>query len=766
LRDYGTATWEGGDKNCDHQVESNVKEYEGDWKRPSREEFGNIGVLLKCQVCEKEFKGRMGNKFCSTKCLNTLSNEEREKSQSERVDHCKKCGAVRKDDQIGLEETPEEYVEKMVDVFREVKRVLRSDGTVWLNLGDSYAGNNSRASNGGRAGYGTKREGVFNNLLGNLKPKDLCMIPARVAIALQADGWYLRQDIIWCLSGGTYIYVKTQKGEMPMMIRDLSRLDLKTVQLWNGEKWIKMLGISKSKRKGNEIEILLRSGERISCTPNHKFPTNRGLVEVKNISVGDELKKVTLKTEGKTPKYLTNDMVWFIGLYLAEGSKSGSALQIAGHSKETIRWDRINRLVDDYGGSATKTISGNKMDIRVYGQIIHTIIKQHISGRTAKDKGLNNICWQYDNSFLNNLLMGYLDGDGHWDKKNNRWRIGFTRNYNLERDMRVLSARLGFRLKLSLSVSKIGEEKYPSFRGEIRFNTSNHFNNKNMSEVVEIRKARARYFYDIGVESNDNLYMLASGILTHNSKPNPMPESVTDRCTKSHEYIFLLTKSPKYFYDSDAVREPCETKENRPAGTDPKYGDVEQKPYAVIEPEFRKDVIEYRNMPNHNEIREYLSNSRKSRNITINEIEQHFGNQAGHHWFEKDGSYPSVEDWKELKKLLGFDDKYDKQMTEVFEKSGLKQNNPNGRNKRSVWTINTKPYKDAHFAVFPPKIPELCIKAGSKEGDTVLDPFFGSGTTGWVAQRLGRKWIGIELNADYIKIAEKRFAQKELFEAK
>jgi len=86
-----------------------------------------------------------------------------------------------------------------------------------------------------------------------------------------------------------------------------------------------------------------------------------------------------------------------------------------------------------------------------------------------------------------------------------------------------------------------------------------------------------------------------------------------------------------------------------------------------------------------------------------------------------------------------------------------------GANKRSVWTINTKPYKDAHFAVFPPKIPELCIKAGSKEGDTVLDPFFGSGTTGWVAQRLGRKWIGIELNADYIKIAEKRFAQKELF---
>jgi DNA modification methylase len=84
-------------------------------------------------------------------------------------------------------------------------------------------------------------------------------------------------------------------------------------------------------------------------------------------------------------------------------------------------------------------------------------------------------------------------------------------------------------------------------------------------------------------------------------------------------------------------------------------------------------------------------------------------------------------------------------------------------NKRSVWRINAQPYKEAHFAVFPPKIPELCIKAGSKEDDIILDPFFGSGTTGWVAQRLGRKWIGIELNPRYIKIAKKRFVQQELF---
>ena len=89
-----------------------------------------------------------------------------------------------------------------------------------------------------------------------------------------------------------------------------------------------------------------------------------------------------------------------------------------------------------------------------------------------------------------------------------------------------------------------------------------------------------------------------------------------------------------------------------------------------------------------------------------------------------------------------------------------------GRNKRSVWIINTQPYKGAHFAPFPQKLPELCIKAGSKEGDIILDPFFGSGTTGYMAQKLGSRWIGIELNEEYIKIAKKRLAQQEMFAAK
>jgi DNA modification methylase len=160
LRDYGTATWEGGDENCEHE-----------------------GVVLGNNRNFVDREGRGSNK-------KSLSSG-----------NCVKCGAIRKDNQLGLEETPEEFVENLVGVFREVKRVLRDDGTVWLNLGDSYASNQAA---GDRVTKYSDKQSTNKGKLGGkqkvpsgLKPKDLIGIPWRVAFALQADGWYLRQDIIW-----------------------------------------------------------------------------------------------------------------------------------------------------------------------------------------------------------------------------------------------------------------------------------------------------------------------------------------------------------------------------------------------------------------------------------------------------------------------------------------------------------------------------------------------------------------------------------------
>ena len=160
-----------------------------------------------------------------------------------------------------------------------------------------------------------------------------------------------------------------------------------------------------------------------------------------------------------------------------------------------------------------------------------------------------------------------------------------------------------------------------------------------------------------------------------------MPESVTDRPTKSHEYLFLLTKSARYYYDADAVRERAiygEQHANKTTswGTDRKHPNKEN----VKKYQFTGDNKTTSKMP--------------------------------------DGSY--------------------------------------GRNIRSVWTINPQPYREAHFATFPTTLVEPCVKAGSKKGDTVLDPFAGSGTTGLVAGRLGREFVGIELNPDYIRLANER----------
>jgi len=316
LRDYGTATWEDGDTSCDHVYSYNKQ----------------TGVL---------------------------SNHDQDGWKKLYQDICGKCGASRIDQQIGQEQSPEEYVERLVDVFREVKRILRNDGTLWLNLGDSYAGNNSQASNNGRAGYGTPRERIVNRTGQGLKPKDLIGIPWRVAFALQSDGWYLRQDIIW-------------------------------------------------------------------------------------------------------------------------------------------------------------------------------------------------------------------------------------------------------------------------------------------------------------------------------HKPNPMPESVTDRCTKAHEYIFLMSKSEHYYYDSVAIREEAK-------------------------------------------------------------------------W----GSWNSADKFRKNTKWGGSSD----QMTATqYRGYGHPDTEQTGRNKRSVWTVNTKPYTEAHFAVYPTKLIEPCILAGCPVGGTVFDPFTGSGTTGFVSLSHNRNFIGTELNPEYIKIAEHRLS--------
>ena len=195
LRDYGTAIWEGGDDTCDHV------------------EKKKIGLSSGLRNDGRKHKGLYeGEK--ATEIIMQYNGE------------CGKCGAKRIDAQLGAEKTPEEYVENMVAVFREVRRILRDDGTVWLNLGDSYCGSGGAGNQFGQLDSGLnkyKQAGTPKEI--GLKPKDLIGIPWRVAFALQADGWYLRQDIIWhkpnpmpesvtdrCTKSHEYIFLLSKKS--------------------------------------------------------------------------------------------------------------------------------------------------------------------------------------------------------------------------------------------------------------------------------------------------------------------------------------------------------------------------------------------------------------------------------------------------------------------------------------------------------------------------------------------------------------------------
>ncbi len=200
----------------------------------------------------------------------------------------------------------------------------------------------------------------------------------------------------------------------------------------------------------------------------------------------------------------------------------------------------------------------------------------------------------------------------------------------------------------------------------------------------------------------DDGWYLRRDIIWH--KPNPMPESVTDRPSTAHEYIFLLTKKPKYFYDQEGTTVPVSPNTHMRISQD-------------VANQIGSDRANGRTRPDR-PMKTVVRAPKTVANPKVDKIKQNSS-------FADAIALPVIE-----------------------------------RNMRSVWTIPTQSFSGPHYATYPEKLVEPCIKAGSKVGDTILDPFSGAGTTGLVAARFGRKYIGIELNPEYAEMSRKRIAER------
>lgn len=227
-------------------------------------------------------------------------------------------------------------------------------------------------------------------------------------------------------------------------------------------------------------------------------------------------------------------------------------------------------------------------------------------------------------------------------------------------------------LWLNLGDSYVGTGAKGDYKDPKNPNGRNSQKEKAKNNKVEMLKSKdlVGIPWRVAFALQSDGWYLRQDIIWH--KPNPMPESVTDRCTKAHEYIFLLSKSKKYYFDNASIKE-------------------KSAPDNSIR---NRDLTKLNNTPGRTKMKGLIKNDYKT------------------------------------------------------------------RNKRSVWTVSTKPFSEAHFATFPPDLIEPCVKAGCPIGGVILDPFFGAGTTGYVAVKHDRKFIGLELNKEYCEIAKNRIEKE------
>ena len=525
LRDYGTAKWDGGDAGCDH-IDASMN---------------------------------------ATSTYKTTDAKRAEMSKalfgSTYRDVCGKCGARRVDAQLGIERTPEEYTEKLVAVFREVRRVLTDDGTLWVNLGSSYG----TRPQGGQNDFGS------STLTGGKGMRD----PHRVS-GDDTKPTRSRPGAPACGSDGTELPDSQSAGRAC---------------------------------PGSGGEHQGENRTRRACT-------------ARTDQSGPQAERQISRTDRDT-------------------EPGGSDLAPPVASPPVAH------------PSTTQRSSDQPSDACDPGATASASQREHPTSPPGADPSADTSACTSGTSPMSPPLVVRTQGKESFFSACGRSDcLGVGRCGICWCNLAIPS--LSFKQKDLVSIPQL---------------------------VAFALQADGWY--------------LRSDIIW--SKPNPMPESVTDRPTKAHEYVFLLTKSQRYFYNADAIAEPGSV--NVP------WSDSSNKGTKIEAARGDSDSRSRLGKP-----------ARKSRHM------RDTPRNDGDRWREVDGGVA-----------------------------------PRGtRNARSVWTIATQPYPEAHFATFPEELARRCILAGSAPEDTVLDPFGGSGTVAAVAVGNGRNAIHIDLNPEYMELARNR----------
>lgn len=538
----------------------------------------------------------------------------------------------------------------------------------------------------------------------------------RVGAILQELGYWILNDIVWhkCLAGNTMLYGLLNGAPIVAPLKDLARLSLatNTLQLPSYDEtgcftWVDVVGWHRQPQKRRGKFITMEDGSQLECSDEHVFPVLwKGQIVYQR---ADEL------TEGNTllalhqfelPKAVCSPamdemMGRFIGWYLAEGSflAGDKGIQLSLSKDELPVAESLLQLICERFGIVGRVHSyANHGGIRLIfpGRLITELIRRFVVGKDAKTKRLTREVYSYGVEFLRGVMMGYLQGDGHWEERTRRWRLGFTRNDALMHDLRTMCRILGWKLRLFEARVPYQRGVADTYRGEIRTDSDrvtyirlqdlglpsrrsmgheqgysvqavrNHYKwstRRNPREdampaaacmvldgqirplrIKSIRPGTLRAFWDVAVNGN-HVFALASGLLTHNS--NPMPNFKGTRFANAHETLLWAQK-------------------------------------------------------------------RKGARYTFNYHAMKAGND-------------------------------DLQMRSVWELpicSGAERLTVNG--------------DKAHATQKPEALLYRVILSSTNPGDLVLDPFFGSGTTGAVAKKLGRRWLGIERDPQYAALAQAR----------